>query len=417
MELKEGYKQTDIGVIPEDWSISEIIEVASIFGRIGFRGYTKNDIVSKGEGAISLGPSNILDNQLSFEKTTYISWAKYDESPEIKVSEQDVLLVKTGSTGKTCLAKNLLQECTINPQLVILKPKANRIDARLLSALVSAPLVQSQIEETVVGGVLSTLSQREIGSFKLPIPPIEEQRAIAEVLSDVDAEIESLAQRYEKLVAQKQGLSEELLSGRTRMVEPKSRGFKQTEVGVIPEDWELTTIDASCSILDSQRIPLNSNERLKRQGIFPYCGANGILDFVDDFLIDDEVVLLAEDGGQFDEFKTRPICYHFKGKFWPNNHVHVLKGGAGLETKYLFFHFEHKDITPFINGGTRSKLNQGDMREIKFSLPPLPEQHAIAEVLSDVDAEIQAVAKLKAKVQAKKEGLMQTLLTGKIRLN
>lgn len=405
MELKAGYKQTEVGVIPEDWSISEIIEVASIFGRIGFRGYTKNDIVSKGEGAISLGPSNILDNQLSFEKTTYISWAKYDESPEIKVSEQDVLLVKTGSTGKTCLAKNLLQECTINPQLVILKPKANRIDARLLSALVSAPLVQSQIEETVVGGVLSTLSQREIGSFKLPIPPIEEQQAIAEVLSDVDAEIESLARRHEKLVAQKQGLSEELLSGRIRLVEPKSNDFKQTDVGVVPEDWEVRQLRHLLEIGHGR----SQKEVEEESGPYPIYGTGGLMGFATDYLHPGPTVMIGRKG-------TIDKPRFSEGPVWTVDTLFYCDCKKQLIPRFAFELFQTIDWRSYNEASGVPSLSSKTILSIEVAIPPVDEQQAIAEVLSNVDAEIQAVAKLKAKVQAKKEGLMQTLLTGKIRL-
>ena len=108
MVIKEGYKQTEIGVIPNDWEVKNIGDVCQIFGRIGFRGYTVNDIVKKEQGAITISPSNIYGDKINFAKCTYISWFKYHESPEIKIYNGDVLLVKTGSTsGKTALVKNL----------------------------------------------------------------------------------------------------------------------------------------------------------------------------------------------------------------------------------------------------------------------------------------------------------------------
>lgn len=101
-----GYKQTEIGIIPIDWNVVNIGSLCSIFGRIGFRGYTKADIVSEDQGAVSISPSNIVDGKVSWEKGTYISWRKYHESPEIKIYEEDILLVKTGSTyGKVGLVK------------------------------------------------------------------------------------------------------------------------------------------------------------------------------------------------------------------------------------------------------------------------------------------------------------------------
>src|SRR4051812_781288 len=108
MEVRLGYKQTEVGVIPEDWDISALGHQCQIFGRIGFRGYTVDDIVDEGNGAIAINPSNIQDGKTVFEKCTYISWAKYEESPEIKINEGDIILVKTGSTfGKTAMVQNL----------------------------------------------------------------------------------------------------------------------------------------------------------------------------------------------------------------------------------------------------------------------------------------------------------------------
>ena len=111
-----------IGEIPKEWTVSRIKYIADIFGRIGFRGYTKEDFVDEGEGAISLSPSNINGMDMSYEKCSYISWKKYYESPEIMVKEGDVIFVKTGSSfGKSSFISKLPMESTINPQLIVFK--------------------------------------------------------------------------------------------------------------------------------------------------------------------------------------------------------------------------------------------------------------------------------------------------------
>ena len=107
-DIPLGYQRTEVGLIPEDWELTTLGHVCQIFGRIGFRGYTVQDIVTEGEGAIAISPSNIQGNRTDFRKCTYVSWRKYEESPEIKVVDGDVLLVKTGSTfGKTAVVQNL----------------------------------------------------------------------------------------------------------------------------------------------------------------------------------------------------------------------------------------------------------------------------------------------------------------------
>ena len=211
MEVRKGYKQTEIGIFPNDWEIKKIGDVAELFGRIGFRGYTVNDIVKEGYGAITISPSNMQNETINFKKCTYISWFKYEESPEIKIYNGDILLVKTGSTfGKSALVENLNEKATINPQIVVFKKlKINNI---LLSKIISNPIVQEQINSSIVGGAIPTLSQRLVLNFKIPLPPtLQEQNAIANALSDTDTWINSLEQLLAKKRQIKQGAMQELL--------------------------------------------------------------------------------------------------------------------------------------------------------------------------------------------------------------
>jgi len=176
--------------------------------------------------------------------------------------------------------------------------------------------------------------------------------------------------------------------------------------------WATVAIEKCCDILDSKRIPVNSEEREKRIGEVPYYGANGLQGHIDDFIFDEPLILIAEDGGRFDEFATRSIAYQINGKSWVNNHAHVLRGKGAFCQDAIFYNLEHKDIQPFIVGGTRAKLNQQALRSITIELPiSKPEQTKIAEVLSTVDRAIEQTEALIAKQQRIKTGLMQDLLT------
>jgi type I restriction enzyme S subunit len=210
------YKNTEIGVIPEDWELATLGSVCQVFGRIGFRGYTINDIVLEGEGVIAISPSNIQGHCTDFSNCTYISWQKYEESPEIKIYNGDVLLVKTGSTyGKTAIVQNLSEKATLNPQVIVLK--RIHIHNCYLSYVMAFSIIQKQISTAVVGGALPTLSQKLVGKFKLPLPPLPEQTVIATVLSDMDAGITALERRRDKVKEIKQGMMQQLLTGRVRL--------------------------------------------------------------------------------------------------------------------------------------------------------------------------------------------------------
>jgi type I restriction enzyme S subunit len=160
------------------------------------------------------------------------------------------------------------------------------------------------------------------------------------------------------------------------------------------------------------RIPVNAEERELRIGNIPYYGANGLQGFIDSHIFDEPLILMAEDGGYFDEFATRPIAYRIYGKSWVNNHAHVLRAKKGFCQDAIFYALEHKDIQPFIVGGTRAKLNQGELRAITIVLPEATqEQTKIATILSTLDRAIEQTEEIIAKQQRIKAGLMQDLLT------
>lgn len=136
-----------------------------------------------------------------------------------------------------------------------------------------------------------------------------------------------------------------------------------------------------CDILDNKRIPITANKRIK--GKYPYYGANGIQDYVNDYIFDDELVLLAEDGGHFSS-KDKPIAYRVSGKCWVNNHAHVLKPKEGIDVDYLCYSLMFYDVSKFIKGATRKKLTQSDMRNMLIYVPSFDEQKKIANILDKV---------------------------------
>ena len=141
------------------------------------------------------------------------------------------------------------------------------------------------------------------------------------------------------------------------------------------------TIEECCEILDSMRIPITASVRKK--GIYPYYGANGIQDYIDDYIFDDELVLLAEDGGNFGS-KTKPIAYRVSGKCWVNNHAHVLKPKKGLNVDFLCYSLMFYNTEGLVNGATRQKLTQATMRKMMIPNLPMDRQLAIVAQLNKI---------------------------------
>ena len=171
------------------------------------------------------------------------------------------------------------------------------------------------------------------------------------------------------------------------------------------------TIEECCDILNNLRFPLNSEQRFDMQGEFAYYGANGVQGYINQWRFDDDLILIAEDGGNFEQYATRPIAYRVSGKCWVNNHAHVLKAKEKYSQNFIFYSLQHKNILYFIAGGTRSKLTQGELKKIIINHPKKDEADKIAQILSKADAAITQTETLIAKYQRIKTGLMQDLLT------
>jgi type I restriction enzyme S subunit len=160
------------------------------------------------------------------------------------------------------------------------------------------------------------------------------------------------------------------------------------EIGVIPKHWDISKVKFLAKCLDGQRIPLNGTERGERSGTVPYWGANKIVDYVNDWIFDEELVLLGEDGAPFFD-TTKDVAFAINGKIWPNNHVHVLRPNRlKVGIKYLTYSLNCTDYSLYISGSTRDKLNQSDMDNILIRMPSLIEQSQIANFLDHETAQI-----------------------------
>lgn len=210
-----------IGEIPEHWEVRKLKSFCTAFGRIGFRGYTTADLVDEGDGAITISPSNIKETNMEFNSNSYLSWFKYNESPEIKIRENDILIVKTGSTyGKIGIVKNLPQKATINPQLLVLKKI--QIKADYLYELLKSEIFQLQVERNVIGSTIPTISETKILGFSVPIPTSEEEiNEISDYILNINEKIAKAIsikeQEIEKLKEYKTVLIDNVVTGKVRV--------------------------------------------------------------------------------------------------------------------------------------------------------------------------------------------------------
>jgi type I restriction enzyme, S subunit len=240
-------------------------------------------------------------------------------------------------------------------------------------------------------------------NWNFNIPPFSEQKKIVEILSTWDRAIDVSRKLVRNSESRRLALLQALLNGKAKLP-----GFASTK-------WPEIPLAQCAESLDNKRKPLNDQQRATMEGRIPYYGANGVVDYINEYLFDEPIVLLAEDGGYFDEFSTRPIAQLVYGKCWVNNHAHILRPMSNTTVEWLYYSLVHRNILDFINSGTRSKLNKADMLRIPIPVPSLEEQRAICQVFATADSGTEVVRKRAVSLQMEKRALIHQLLTGKRR--
>ncbi len=384
--LRKGYKQTEVGVIPEDWDVSCVGNSFDVCNQL--RLPISQAIRERMTGTYPYyGPTGIQGWINEYRIEGRYALIGEDGDHFLKWRTQSMTLMVQGKFN-------------VNNHAHLVQGSKNLTD--WFYWFFSNRDITNHL--TRQGAGRYKLSKSTLINLPCSLPPLSEQCAIATALSDVDALLAKLDQLITKKRDLKQAAMQQLLTGQTRLP-----GFSG--------EWEVKQLFEVANCLDNLRVPLNEAQRNQMRGDFPYCGANGVLDYVNDYVIDDDIILVAEDGGYFDEYAYRPIAYRMVGKCWVNNHAHILKAKADYDQDFIFYSLVHKNILNFLASGTRAKLNKSEMWKIEVNIPfNSLEQTAIATILSDMDAEITALEARRDKTRDLKQGMMQELLTGRIRL-
>ena len=253
------------------------------------------------------------------------------------------------------------------------------------------------LSNTAAGTKVRHTSPQKIESVNIFYPTLPEQQIIASFLSEVDQKIQQLTRKKELLEQYKRGVMQKIFSREIR--------FKDENGNDYP-DWEEKRLGEVCKFLDAKRIPISEAERLHKKGHYPYYGASGIIDYVDDYIFDGEYVLLGEDGANILNRST-PLAFTVSGKIWVNNHAHVME--AYGSTQFLAESLERIRYEKYNTGTAQPKLNAKICKNIPIVLPTHSEQQKIASFLSTIDKKIESVKTQLTQTQQFKKGLLQQI--------
>lgn len=395
--MKEtNFKASSLGSIPHDWEVTSIIEISSVNGRVGFKGYTKADLVQVGNGAYTIGGKHISRNKLDLSDPEYISWEKYYESPEIMVHFGDILVAQRGSLGKSALINKQIGPATINPSLVLLnKIKCNNI---YLSYYLQCKKAVDYCLSTNSQTGVPMLTQRQIGDMPILLPPTysKEQERIAEVLSNVDGLIETTEALLQKKRDIKQGTMQQLLSGKHRLP-----GFI--------EPWINEPLGKYIFVGKGNSLQAKNFIRGK---IPVVAGGQSYAGFHNAANIKQPSITISASGAY-----AGYVWYHSYPIMATDCSVITNIDCFDLHFVYYWLKYNQETIYKLQTGGAQPHVYPRHIAALPFYHPSsLSEQCAIAKMLSDMDAEIDALEGNLSKYIAIREAMMQQLLTGKIRL-
>ena len=385
MELvQKGFKQTEVGMIPVDWRIESVGNVFEFSG-----------------GSQPPRSTFIFKSKKGYLRLLQIRDYK---------SENHLTFIPENLAQKKCEADDIMIGRYGPPIFQILKGLEGAYNVALIKAIpkgIDKAFAYHFLKQNVLFEFVEKLSQRSSGQtgvdlvqlrgYLFPLPPTQtEQQAIATALSDVDAFISSLDELISKKKAIKQGAMQQLLT-------PPSKGGKR--LPGFDGEWEETVLGELCKNISSGTSNTNSVP-----GAFPLYGSTGQIGTKNYMDYDGERILVARVGA------NAGTLYKVRGQYCVSDNTLMISLSESLNLEFLFYSLKQFNLSQLIFGSGQPLITGGQLKNLKFFIPKFEEQKAIAEILSDMDAELEQLEAKKGKYQQIKQGMMQELLTGKTRL-
>ena len=395
------------------WEQRKLGEVIRLNGRIGFRGYTEKDIVTKDDGGVlTFSPTNIVDNKLTTNcKNTYITRFKYDESPEIKIHNGDILFVKTGSTlGKSALVTGLSEDATLNPQVVVMR--TNNLNVEFLAAMLVTNAIISQVNSAKIGGAVPTLTETRIKDFDVAIPVSEaEKEQIGQFFSQLDHLITLHQRKFEKLTNVKKSMLK-------KMFPQNGSSYPKIRFKGFTDPWEqrkFSEITFLSGEKNRENLPLESYSITNESGFVPQ-----------DEKFENGGTMREADKRMYyivspNSFAYNParinvgsIGYQNTGKnVIVSSLYEIFKTSDDVDDRLLWHWFKSPDFQKLIwqlqEGGVRLYFYYDKLCMGEVSLPSLEEQRKIGKFFDTLDNLITLHQRELEKLQSIKKALLEKM--------
>lgn len=340
----------------------------------------------------------IRDNQFVYGDYSYISEEANDALKRSEITRDDILIAITGDIGKVGIVPKTILKANINQHTARVRIVSGDRPYFIYQSL-ATERQQREYKKIKTGLSMPQLSLEQIRDTEILCPSIEEQNKIVELLANIDNLITLHQRKLDSIKEYKKGLLQKMF--------PKD-GEKVPEIRFpgFTGDWEQRKLEDIVEFLDTMRKPLEGAKRVS--GPYPYYGASGIVDYVDGYIFDEELVLLSEDGANITD-RNYPVCFLASGKYWVNNHAHVLKAKEGNENNFICNSLERKDYKQYNTGMAMPKLNQEVCRNIPVICPSYDEQRKIGDYFRSFDKLITLYQRKLELMKEYKKGLLQQM--------
>ena len=364
---------------------------------IDYRGKTpkKSEV-----GIMTLSAKSVKNNYIDYSQCYYISEEEYKRFMVRGFPKKgDILLTTEAPLGM--VARLERDDVAMAQRLLTLRGKKGVLDNDYLLYYLQSPVGQFSLKARGTGTTVTGIKQAEFRKMEIKVPDYKIQKKIASVLRSIDKKIELNIAINNNLFQQAQALY------KNRFIEMNPFN------GKMPTDWHLGTASEIIELHDSKRIPLSKRERTKLDKIYPYYGATSVMDYVDRYIFDGIYLLLGEDGTVVDS-KGFPILQYVAGKFWVNNHAHIITGKEGFSVESLYLLFSLTSVQSIVTGAVQPKISQTNLNKVPVIVPSTAELTAFDMVIQPIFTQIRNLRAENERLATTRDTLLPRLMSGEL---
>ena len=371
------------------WQTKKLADLVEVQNGYAF---SSKDYSESGHFLMRIG--NVQNGYISTADPKFIKLPADGSLQRFVLSEDDILVSLTGNVGRVGVIQESHLPAALNQRVARISIRKDSPATReLLLLFLCSDWFREELIGAGHGAAQQNVSTKDLVEIEIPVPPLAEQQRIVGLLDEA----------FEGLATAKANAEKNLQNARALFESHLQSVFTQRAPG-----WVKTTLDKISTNLDSKRVPITKNVR--SSGEYPYYGASGIVDYVADYIFEGDNLLVSEDGANL-LARSTPIAFSVSGKYWVNNHAHILHFENMATQRFTEFYLESIKLDDYITGAAQPKLNQKALNSIPIPIPKSVETQAkIVESVESLQEETQRLARLYERKHAALEALKQSLL-------